>query len=297
MSELKLNSKLIHGCDYHEVDISEFAIPLKADPSRSERDIRNFLKALAKKEEVSEVAMQDMVTLSCSSDNPKFQKDHLTVRIGLGLYSKELETKLIGMTLGEEKTLTVGGDAVRVSVERIVREIIPELTDELAKQSGLPDIRTAEDVRTYCRFKQYDELLEDPADEAFSYLAGYVVKNSAFDLDEKELAMAQDFMLRSMNGHRLLDGKPLSEVTDEEITQAFGISKQDMIDNMNRTGAYTLKAAVLGQNLKVFDSEDYEAYLNKRAIALQRSVEDILQRNVSYGISATGLQRFLYGYR
>lgn len=279
MHELKLKSKLINAYDYRNVDISKFAIPLEPDHKRYERDLLNFCKAFAKKEEVSNAAEQDIVTLSCSSDNPKFQKQHLAVRIGLGLYSKELEEKIIGMTMGETKSFTVGTDLVNVCIEKIVREIIPELTDELAAKSGIPDIQTAEDARTYCRYKQYDELLEDPADEAFAYLAQHVLDHSEFELDEKELAEANAIMLRSMNDHRLFKGKTYDEVTEEEFYEAFGFSKQTMLDNMKKTGESTLKTAVLGQKLVTLYDKDYEEYLEKRVTAVQRPIEEMRREN------------------
>lgn len=275
MSELKLKSKLNSSCDYRSVDLSEFAIPLEADMERYERDLKNFLKTFAKKEEASNVAADDMVTLSCSSENPKFQKEHLILRIGLGLYSKELEAKLIGMTCGEEKSLTVGQDSVTVSVEKVVREIIPELSDELAAQSGIPDVQTAEDVRTYCRYKQYDRLLEDPADEAFAYLSGKVVEDAVFDLNEDELATAKAAVLRSMDHHSMFGGRAFDEIPEEEFASQLGCSKQEWLEIMTQTGESTLKAAVMGQSLTVLQDEDYEAYIAKLSVALQRPAEEV----------------------
>lgn len=279
MHELKLKSKLMNACSYLGVDISKFAIPLEPDDKRYERDLINFCKAFAEREEVSSVAEQDMVTLSCSSDNPKFQKEHLTVRIGLGLYSKELEAQIIGMTVGETEEFTVGTDLVNVCIEKIVREIIPELTDELAVKSAVPGVKTAEDARTYCRYKQYDEALEEPADEAFAYLAQCVLNHSEFELDEDELTEANAIMLRNMDGHRLFKGKTFDEVTEDEFYEAFGFSKQIMLDNMKKTGESTLKTAVLGQELITLYDKDYEEYLEKRAAAVQRPVEEIRREN------------------
>lgn len=275
MSELKLKSKLISTCDYHSIDLGEFAIPLEANQERYERDLKNFLKTFGKKEEASDIAADDMVTLSCSSENPKFQKEHLTLRIGLGLYSKELEAKIIGMTCGEQKTLTVGADTVTVCIEKVVREIIPELSDELAAKSGIPNVQTADDARTYCRYKQYDKLLEDPADEAFAYLSRNVMENSVFDLDEDELEQSRAAALQAMNDHSMLGGKSFDEVSEEEFAAQFGFPKQEMHDIMLQTGESTLRAAVIGQTITTLQDEDYEAYIAKLSIALQHPAEDV----------------------
>lgn len=265
MKELRLNSKLINTCDYHDIDLSEFAIPLQADQARYERDMKNFCKIFATKEEVTEIAPQDMATLSLSSENPKFQKEHITVRVGLGLYSRELEGQLVGMIAGEVKTVTVGKDAVTVTVEKIIREIIPELTDELAARSGIPEVRTAEDARAYCRFKQYDDLLEMPADDACAHLAREQMKRSSFDLDEGELAVAEK-IIREMIHFDPADDSEEKEAVVEEFFSEENICV--MIEN-------TLACAVLGQNIKALTDEDYETYIGKLVRAVQRPEEDV----------------------
>lgn len=275
MSQLHLKSKVLKTCDYSSIDISAYAIPLKTDQVRYERDLNHFLKGFAEKTEAKEVEKQDIVTLSCSSRNPKFQKEHLVVRVGLGLYSKELETELVGLSVQETQVVMVGGSEVEVTIEKILREVTPELTDELAVRSGLTEVKNAEDVRTYCRYKQYDDLLEEPADEAFSYLAGQVVKNSVFELDAEELAVAKEKACVSLETNSMFEGKHFADVTEEECAAAFGVSKQVIMQQMEQTGEYMLKAAVLGQEQLTLTDEDYDRYLSQRAAALERSVEEV----------------------
>ena len=275
MSELRLKSKAASICDYQSIDISRFAIELKADDARYRRDLKNFCKQFAQKEEVSEIASQDLATISCSSDIQKYRKQHLTLRVGLGLYSKELEAQLVGAGCGETKQCTVDGNAVSVTVEKIVREIIPPLTDELAAGSGLPNVKTADDVRRYCRYKQYDDQLELPADDAGTYLAGTVLNQSVFELDDEEITAARNLLRNTFGSNALLGSKPFDEITDEEVVSAFGISKQELADSLNNTVIHTLKSAVVGQSMTVLQDEDYEAYIEKRAAAVQRPAEDI----------------------
>lgn len=266
MEQLQLKSRLISKCDYQDIDISQYAIPLKADTARYERDVKNFCKRFAKKEEVEEIAQQDMVTLSCSSENSKFQKEHITIRVGLDLYSKELEEKVCGMKVGETKTFTVGADSVTVTVEKSIREIIPELTDELVLSSGIPDIKTVEDVHTYCRYKQYDDALEEAADEANAYLAGEALNHSSYDLDESELETARKIVSDIMNLDTLKETLEDGGAKDAE---------QEISDMVEVMGKNTLMAAVFAQSMTRLTKEDYEAYLDKLAVALDRPVEEV----------------------
>lgn len=268
MEQLKLKSKSENILDYHSIDISQYAIPLKADKERYERDVKNFCKRFAAKEEAAEIAPQDMATISCSSENPKFQKEHITIRVGLGLYSRELEEKLAGMAVGETKSFTVGSDSVTVTAEKSIREIIPELTDELVSNSGIPDVKTVKDVYAYCRYKQYDDVLEEPADEAGAYLAGEVLGHSSFDLDDGELEAASKIVSDAVNV------EALSEMLDNDAG-SFGDKKQDVSGMIKQMAEHTLIAAVYAQSMTALTKEDYEAYLDKLAVAREEPVEEI----------------------
>lgn len=282
MSLIKLKSKVKNIYDYCNIDISGFAIPLKADMAQCERDVKSFLKAFATKEEASEIAAQDMVTLSCSSENPKFNKRHITVRVGLCLYSKEFEDKIIGMSVGETKTITVGADNVTVEPERVVREILPKLTDEIAERSGISHLRTAEDVRTYCRYKQYDKLLEEAADDACAYFSRELINNSDFDLDESELAESVKILSEIMKFDSMEDME-----CDADTAGTEDDTKRQFLASMDQMGTGMLKTAVLGQGIKELTESDYEEYLNKRVCATERPIEDIRMENttVSYLIN------------
>lgn len=269
MEQLKLKSKAVNSCDYHSIDISSYAIPLRADQARYERDFKNFCRRFAAKEEAAEIKAQDMATISCSSENPKFQKEHITVRIGLNMYSRELEEKLIGMPVGETRTLFVGSDSVIVTVEKSVREVIPELTDELAASSGISYIKTVEDIYIYCRYKQYDDVLEEPADDASVYVSRQTMEHSAFDLDSKEIETAVQVASKIMNPDSL--AKMADDVNMKEEA-FFGTDIASFIEDM---GKHMLMCAVLAQNMQVLTEEDYEAYLDKLAVATQRPKEDI----------------------
>lgn len=269
MEQLKLKSKAVNTCDYHSIDISSYAIPLRADQARYERDFKNFCKRFATKEEAAEIKAQDMATISCSSENPKFQKEHITVRIGLNMYSKELEEKLIGMTVGETRAFPVGSDSVTVTVEKSIREVIPELTDELAASSGISYIKTAEDAYMYCRYKQYDDVLEESADNASVHISRQVMEHSSFDLDSGEVETAVQFASQIMNPDSLAK---IADDADMEESEVFGKDIPSFIEDMGR---HMLMSAVLAQNMQILTEEDYEAYLDKLAVAMQRPKEDI----------------------
>ena len=263
---IKLKSKLLREGNPFKADISQFMIPLTVDQRLYERDLMNFLRKFATIEDAAEVAPQDMVTLSCTAESPRFCKENITIRIGLGLFSKELENQLIGWRVGQSGTVTAKEQPVNVTVEAIKHEKLPEVDDALAQRCGVEYIKTAKDVQTYCKGKQFDGILEEPLDEAFPYLMRMLIDDSDFALDPAELDFSRELQEKQFLQSALFKERSFNDFTDEEFTEMFGISKEKMFESIKQSGDYTLKCALLGQAMlerkgKQPTEEDYKAYL------------------------------------
>lgn len=285
---LIFKSKLIKEYDPKQTDVSQFKIPLKVDQSLYERDLLNFRRRFALCEEASDVQKNDMATISCNSALPRFNKNSVTIRIGMGLFSRELEDQITGWKVGQSGTVTVKEQEVSVTVESAKREVLPEITDELALRCGDPNIKTAEDIFAYCKGKQFDEVLEEPLDEAFTYLSRIVFEECEFDIDEEELTAARERMVSEFAGHSAIAGRNLDDVPDEEFEEMFSCTKEEITESMKMSGEYILKAAVLGQVMleragKLYTEDDYENYINRCMNANGKSEEEVRSERTVFG--------------
>ncbi len=259
---LQLKSKLLRAGDPWQVDLSQFQVSLPVDEALYERDLLNFRRRFAYTEDAPEVAAQDTATITCASKTPRFNREHIGIRVGMGLFSRELENQLLGWRPGQTGTVTVKGEDVTVTVEAVRREVLPEVDDALAARCGIPYIRTAEDIRTYCRGHQHEDALEGPADDAFPYLMRQVIESSDFALDEEELAYSQDLSARQ--AHVAADQRPEDEAEEEQ----FGCSREEMEAMMRQAGAFILQCALLGladleRGRKRPTETDYKDYLRR----------------------------------
>lgn len=264
-NQLYLKSRLLREGDPMQADIAQFKIPLTVDQTLYERDLLNFRRRFAVMEDAAEVRAQDMVTLSCRSELPRFRKEHIIVRVGQGLFSKELESQLLGWESGRSGEVTVKGQPVIVTVEGIRREVLPEVDDALAERCGIPGIRTAADIHTCCRGKQFDDALEGPLDDAYPELLRQVVAASAFEFDPEELAFSQELMVRQFRGSA---GRDMDSLSDEDFKERFFVSKEEMLTNLRASAAYTLQAALLGLSMREREGrpvseDDYAAWLHR----------------------------------
>lgn len=268
MSErICLKSRLLRAGDPWQVDISEFKIPLTVDQRLYERDLLNFRRKYSTMEDAPEVAAQDMATLSCTSENPRFCKEHLTVRVGLGLFSRELENQLIGWKPGQSGMVSVKGQPVAVTVETVRRECLPEVDDALAARCDDPYIRTAKDIDVYCRGKQFDDILEEPLDEACPKLSQQTMAASEFQLDPEELAFSGNMMVdQFLNG--AMQGQDMDGISDEDFRERFFQSKEELLGGLRASGTYLLQATLLGlarreKQGRPVTQDDYAAWLRR----------------------------------
>ena len=260
MQQLKLRSEIIKSCPFDSIDISAFVVPLKADEARYEQDIKKFCRKFAKKVKAADAAEDDMATISCESENPRFQKKSITLRLGLGLYSKELEEKICGMKVGESKKITAEGSAVKVTLLSSERELIPPLTDDLALKCSDPDIKTAEDIKEYCRFKQYEDIVDEHFDDAYSFFSKELLGRSEFSFKQDEIQASLSEAKKSMSPNAQ------SNVSGEDF---------DIAEFEHKLARSMLIAALFGQEMAAVTEADYEEYLEKTALASECSTEEV----------------------
>lgn len=279
MSErIGLKSKLLRAGDPWRVDISEFKIPLTVDQRLYERDLLNFRRKYSTMEDAPEIAAQDMATLTCTAETPRFCKEHLTVRVGLGLFSKELENQIIGWKPGQSGTVSAKGQPVSVTVEAVRRERLPEVDDALAARCDDPYIRTAKDIYTYCRGKQFDDILEEPLDEACPELSRQTIAASEFQLDPEELAFSGDMLVRQfLKG--AMEGRELDSVSDEDFRERFLQSKEELLAGLRSSADYMLQAALLGmarreERGRPVTQDDYTAWLRRYTDGMEISEQE-----------------------
>ena len=262
MCRLRLKSEITKSCPFDSIDISSFTVPLKADEARYEQDIKKFCRKFAKKVNADDAAKDDMVTISCQSENPKFRKEKITLRLGLGLYSGDLEEKILGMKVGESRKVCAEGAAVTATLLSSEREIIPPLSDELALKCTDPDIKSAEDIKEYCRFKQYDDVIDERFDDAYSFFSRELLSQSEFSFREEEKQAALSEAKKSMS--------PNAESNMEE-------EKFDIDEFTAKLAKSMLIAALFGQEMVSLTQADYEEYLEKTALASECSIEEARQ--------------------
>lgn len=280
---IKLKSRALEVYDFHQVDISQFITGFTVDEAQYQKDLERVLRRYGRKADAQYVSDGDTVTLNCSSEMERYNKSNVPVPVGKGLFSRELESQLIGLEKGEKKTLTADGNAVEVEIVRISHTVLPELTDENVASFGIEGVATVDDLRRYCIAKQVDGfLLEDEnPDMASAFVWQEVAKRSRIERDEQECA-------RALERAKAKLAKLNEEMEDDGES---GIS-QDMLNSMFLT---ELDLAAVGAELMARDGrkltlDEYTAYIDKLTEAYPDRTRQQLERE--NGVETFALERY-----
>ncbi len=208
-----------------------------------DRKMKHLSRKYKKMIPVSEVAKGDVVILTLSGNTEKFNKSHIPVTVGSGLFSRELENQLIGRSAGSKFTAEVDGNKVAVEIDKATRTIFPEPTDDMVKEA-VQSMDSMEGIETVQQYRQ--KIISDYIQEAESnatfdtmeILIDYVLTHSDWEFDENELNeiyhMLLDDILLSVEEtfHKSID-----EVTPEELNEFMDCSTKDELYALLKTEA------------------------------------------------------------
>ena len=285
---LKIKSRAVTVYDYRNADITQFVKGFTVDEEQYAKDLVRVLKKYGVKTEANTVSDGDSVTVSCVSELPRYNKPNVPVIVGRGLFGRDAEAALIGMSRGETKRIEQDGKAVELTVSRIVRTVLPELNDENVASFGIEGVSTVRELRKSLVAKQIDGfILEDEnADVASAFVWQEVANNSVVERDPEEY----DRMLKT--AEKRVDGLQelyQNQEEDDEDTEPDGLEEEG--PGMNREKLISifvaeLDLAAIGAGMMeregiFLTADDYRFYIDKLAEAYPDRTREGLEKEHS----------------
>lgn len=155
-----------------------------------DKEIAQHLETLARDrarlEDVSEVQRFDAVQCKGVSSISRWNRPNLLFFPGRGLCEGLLEDACLGKQVGETYTVAVEGGEASFTVERIVRQFIPPVNDDLVRTERIPDVDTVADYYRWFREQNEPERYENAVGNVAYTLLEEIAKNSVFSLDLEE---------------------------------------------------------------------------------------------------------------
>lgn len=228
-----MESRVIKLYDYHQLDLSAYKQRFLVDEQMIQKEWKNLQNKHSEWEEGNAACNGDIVICNLSSERAKFQRRKIKLVVGSGMFHKELEQELVGMRKGQEKTAILKLEDDRTEVEIQVLDIwhrkVPEVTDALAKESGIEGVHTVEAFRDYYVGRQKKEFLEKMEYPALDYAVHAVFDGSDILIKKRDW---EEAVLMELEKYRELsrrDGLTLEEMTEQDFDGKIPVKSYDQL--------------------------------------------------------------------
>lgn len=158
-----MKSRVLQIKDYREVDITPLLKPFVPDEAALETELRRLTNPYVRWETGETASAGDQVVCRLVSDCPRFNKEKVRFVAGSGMFHKELEALVIGMTVGEAREADLSEGRVSLTLTGVMNRVVPELSDEMVEKLGLEGVDTVADYRAYLLAQQKDSAFRMPS--------------------------------------------------------------------------------------------------------------------------------------
>lgn len=231
----KLKSTLIEEFDFRKVDVSGEDFTYEIDKEFIEKEILRIKKKNKVLHEVEEVKAGDIVVCSLKSINPKFNKENVSISVGLGLFKREIEMALIGMKKSESKTIDTDNESVSIDVINVKRSALPELTDEMVQKEEIDNVTNVKSLMEHLEQRYKDEknnAIDEKSYPLIENVIEQVVANSKFDINEEDIQYISEFDIQKARVLCELEGLTLEKMTAEDFEGKIPVKSYDQFLKM-----------------------------------------------------------------
>lgn len=284
-----MNSQLMYGPKLEDLQFKSEHLSLTVEKKEIQQFIEEEFVRVAKQhgqivqlDAPETIGEGDIVEVSLRSVLEKFNKT-VPLALGRGFFDKEVEAAMVGMEVGQEKTVLIQGEDVSISVISAKRKVVPEVTAAmLAEEFG----EFYPDAQTVAEFEElfFNDRLEDyKYDQYFNGAAGYIsdelLKAIKIDSDPAEYQAFKDEIWESLK----VEAKEMESEFEDYLHTVFNSDEEpveDIYQVVEETiqrdfifyvyAYHTLKDEVTPPTV-----EDYEAELIAWAAEADKSLEEL----------------------
>lgn len=230
-----MKSRVLKLWDYREAEFDR-EIPKPDVEDALEKEYRRLMKRDKKVEESEIVAEDDIVTLDMHSSNPKWEKKNMMLNVGKGIFDREFEHKLVGLSKGDN-LIKIGEDEIQLQIREIKRNVYPQLSIERVlewanSEEGNKEVVSVNGFKEYMKNKCEKEAVLSQINEIIFSVYGQVYMNSEWDFDEEEFQEIYQQIIGEINLE--LEGKNTSydTLTDEECKKYFDYENKEELEQL-----------------------------------------------------------------
>ncbi len=181
-----MKSKVTKLYDYTQAEIPAELRLWRVSEEKIDRQLDLISHSHAQERDVEEVQTGDSVVCRGESTVGRWNKPVLLFYPGHGLCEKALEDDLVGMKVGESRTVAASEGDVTLTVIRVVRREAYPIGDELVRLEAIEGVETVADYRRWYREATEARNRQDRQAHIAVHLIREITEKSEYEIDEAE---------------------------------------------------------------------------------------------------------------
>ena len=223
--------------------------------------------------EVPTVEKGDVVVLSIESELPRFNKPEITLTVGLNLFNKEFEEKLLGRSVNEAFTVAVNSGEAAVVIKNCKRLSVPKLDDAFVQALGISNVETVSQYTGYLTEKHLNFYQVNYVSWYANQFFAEVCDKSDLYIDPEEFEQMYAIWKRLQAEGREFHNMSILENYEGEQEE---MERQDVLNILQ---IYSMYCLLSGEDYRTFafeltDTERFESVRNKVMKPLENYLKD-----------------------
>lgn len=236
--------------------------------------------------DVNEIGANDIAVIKICGKSDRYNKEQAEITIGLDVYNSDIENALLGMKIGESKTLITEGEEVTFTVKSIRKKVYSEITLDKIKLEE-PSINSIEEYEEKIYNKLCNEIIyEKSSTLQIRPMIDKLVKQADVEFEmtdfEEELLKYFDSQFLSLSHEETIMRKRAALKEGDYVVSYLkeGVSKEEFIDSLSEEelnkffdygtkvdlGDILKKKALCEENGIDLSEEAYDKYINETSI-------------------------------
>lgn len=233
-----MKSRVLTLKDPKSVDYSPYLKPFVLNQERLRCERNRIANPYIRWEEGTTIFPGDMAVCRMESDCPRFNKESVRFVAGSGLFHRELEALVVGMTVGETRQIDLPEGRVALTLTQATNKIVPKISDEMVEKLGVEGVRTVADYDAYLITQQKEETFRERVYEPLNYLIHQVIDHSEFVLYQVDWQYVVDLRLEWNRVLTRREGLTLETMTAKEFEGRIPVKCYDELVALEQREAW-----------------------------------------------------------
>lgn len=219
-----MNGKVIKLCDIDSIEIPEEMLKVEIEPDFAENALKLLSLRYGKTADEEKVESGD--TVYCKADEESYpDKRKILLFVSTGVAGAEkAESDVLGKVIGETVETEILEKKVKLTIEKIVRHIPAEISDDLISSMKIEGVNSVDKYKSYIVAKKLDSLKTEKIKAINYFLLTTLAENSVFEYDEKEMDECAE--KAADEAFELYSPEELGETRDELKLEYIASKKQ-----------------------------------------------------------------------